>query len=142
LLKSEGEGLVLGAEISLLQYTKDNFIKHLYERAGAMNREELDLAFKIDNSDNVLWWFRNPDVGGFYIQGWLKHKFYPDFVVKTKKGNYFVLEYKGEHLEGSEDSEYKMEIGKIWQELADKNYHFEWVDKKNMVEVVDKISKL
>ena len=91
---------------------------------------------------NVFWWFRNPEIGGFYIQGWKKQKFYPDFIAKTKKGNYFILEYKGEHLIGSEDSEYKKAIGKEWEKLSGKGYYFKWVEKKNLDSVINEISKL
>jgi hypothetical protein len=80
-------------------------------------------------------------MSGFYLQGWLKGKFYPDFIVKTKKGNYFVLEYKGEHLLGSDDTEYKEKIGQRWQELAGKGYTFSLVEKLKIDAVLEKISK-
>jgi len=125
-----------------LRISRDNFGKHLYEKAGEMDKEELDFAIRLDTLENIYWWFRNPEIGGFYIQGWRKQKFHPDFIAKTKKENYVVLEYKGEHLIGSEDSEYKKAIGKMWEKLSGKNYYFELVDKKNIDKVIEKISKL
>lgn len=141
LITASGECFNFGEQIRLLNTCRDNFSKHLYEKAGKMNKEELDLAYQLDGLDSVFWWFRNPEMSGFYIQGWLKGKFYPDFVVKTEKGTYFLLEYKGEHLLGGEDSEYKKAVGKKWQELANKNYVFELVDKGNIAAVLEKISR-
>jgi len=142
LLICHGEQFVFSDTISLLRISRDNFGKHLYEKAGEMNKEELDFAIRLDTLENIYWWFRNPEIGGFYIQGWRKQKFHPDFIAKTKKENYVVLEYKGEHLIGSEDSEYKKAIGKMWEKLSGKNYYFELVDKKNIDKVIEKISKL
>ncbi len=105
------------------------------------NEEELSLAYQIDGLNNVYWWFRNPEKSGFYIQGWLKGKFYPDFIVKTKKGAYYILEYKGEHLVGGEDASYKEAIGKKWQQLAGRNYCFEMVGKGDINSILEKISK-
>jgi hypothetical protein len=52
------------------------------------------------------------------------------------------LEYKGEHLIGSEDSGYKESIGKTWEKLSRKGYYFKWVEKNNLNSVVNEISKL
>lgn len=142
LLISRGEGFILGDSINLLQVSPDNFDKHLYEKAGKMNKEELELAGRINALENLRWWFRNPETGGFYIQGWKKQKFYPDFIVKTKNGNYIVIEYKGEHLIGSEDSNYKEAIGKVWEKLNGKEYCFRWVEKNNIDNIISEISKL
>lgn len=81
-------------------------------------------------------------MSGFYIQGWKKQKFYPDFIVKTKNGNYIVLEYKGEHLMGSEDSDYKESIGKVWEKLSGNGYRFRWAEKSNINSVINEVSKL
>lgn len=128
--------------LKLTEICPDEFNKHLYEKAGKMNKEELNLAWKLDNLNNIYWWFRNPENTGFYIQGWLKNKFYPDFIAKTKKRNYFILEYKGEHLKKSEDTIYKNNIGEKWEKLSDKNYSFYLVDVKNIDDIINKISKL
>lgn len=142
LLISHGEGFILGDSINLLQVSPDNFDKYLYEKAGKMNKEELDFAGKLNALENIYWWFRNPEMSGFYIQGWEKQKFYPDFIAKTKNGNYIVIEYKGEHLIGSEDSDYKEAIGKMWGKLNGKEYCFRWVEKNNIDNVIGEISKL
>jgi len=106
-----------------------------------MNGEETDFAFQIDGLKNILWWCRNPENDGFYVQGWHKDKFRPDFIVKTKKGNYFVLEYKGEHLEGGEDAVYKEKIGKTWEGLSAKNYYFILFGASEVNAVLEHISK-
>ena len=142
LLSTTGEIFSFGDHINLIDICSNSFLKNLYEKAGKMNKEELDLAFQIDSLSNIYWWFRNPEKAGFYIQGWLKNKFYPDFVVKTKKGNYVVLEYKGAQFEEAKDTKYKNDIGKKWQELSDGKYYFELVDKKNIDKIIDKISRL
>lgn len=142
LLVHQGEQFIFEDNISLLNISPENFERHLYEKAGKMNDEELDFAQKLDDFENVHWWFRNPEMSGFYVQGWKRYKFYPDFIAKTKKGNYIILEYKGEHLVGSEDSDYKEAIGKIWQKISGKNYYFEMVSKKSAGDILNKVSKL
>lgn len=142
MLVARGEHFVFSDNINLLYVSQENFNKHLYEKAGKMNGEELDFAGQLNVLENIYWWFRNPEMSGFYIQGWKKQKFYPDFIIKTNKGNYIVLEYKGEHLIGSEDSEYKKAIGQVWKKLSGKNYYFKWVEKKNLDSVINEISKM
>lgn len=141
LLISRGEQFIFGDAISLLRVSSENFNKHLYEKAGEMNKEELDFAGRLDALENARWWFRNPEIGGFYIQGWKKQKFYPDFIVKTKKGNYIVAEYKGEHLAGSEDSEYKKTIGERWEKSSKKGFYFKWAEKNNIDGIIGEIKK-
>ncbi|PIZ77344.1 MAG: hypothetical protein COY04_00245 [Parcubacteria group bacterium CG_4_10_14_0_2_um_filter_7_35_8] len=97
---------------------------------------------KLNALENVYWWFRNPEMSGFYIQGWIKHKFYPDFIVKTKGGNYIVLEYKGEHLATGEDSDYKKAIGAEWEKLSGGGYYFKWAEKNNIDNIISEISKM
>lgn len=130
-----------GPTVELSNFEKSVvFRKHLYERAGAMNKEELVLAEKIDGLPNVLWWFRNkPNDDGFYIQGWKQGRFYPDFIVKTNKGKYFVIEYKGGHLVDAPDEKYKTKIGELWAELAGENHHFRLCEKKNIDEIIGEI---
>ena len=82
------------------------FNKNLYRRIDAINGEERGFVERIDLGalDNIEFWVRNREkVDPFYIQGWHKGKFYPDFVAVTKKGNILALEWKGEDRVSNED---------------------------------------
>lgn len=141
LLRGQGENFFIPKAINLIEVCPDNFSLHLYDRAGKMNKEELDVAYRLDTLTNVLWWLRNPEKAGFYLQGWAKNKFYPDFIVKTVKGNYFVLEYKGGHLEEAPEAKYKEEIGDKWAKLAGSKYHFALFGKKEINRIIEEISR-
>ncbi len=140
MLIGAGQNYIFGDYVNYNKILPDNFAKHLYENAGAMNGEEAELARRLDGLESLRWWARNPEIGGFYIQGWRKNKFYPDFAAKTKKGNYFIIEYKGEHLAGGDDSEYKKQIGEIWAKLSGANYYFEFVEKNNIADAIARIA--
>lgn len=142
MLAAEGESFLFPDEMELPSISAERFARHLYSAAFKMNGEELTIAYALDGLPNLKWWFRNPEMIGFYIQGPLKSKFYPDFIVKTKKGNYFVLEYKGEHLIGSDDTEYKEKIGKKWAALGGGKYEFELLTDENYKKIINKISEL
>ena len=137
--------LDLPDKITIDSLGEDRFENHLYSRTGILNSEEAELAQKIDQlKDVVLWWYRSPEkkAESIYLQGWQKNKFYPDFIVKTKKGNYLLVEYKGENLLTNKDTKYKIKLGEKWQELAGKKYHFFLVHKKSMEEFITKIKTL
>ncbi len=116
--------------------------KHLFGGVGYMNNEEQKMADIINNLESVEWWLRNPEQNGFYIQGWLNNKFRPDFIVKTTKGNYFILEYKGDQLVTNDDSKYKKEVGEIWAKVSGEKYHFEMIEKSGINVIADTISRL
>ncbi len=59
-----------------------------------------------------------------------------------ENGSFVVLEYKGEHLIGSEDSDYKEAIGKVWKKLSGDGYYFKWAELKNIDSVISEISNL
>ena len=120
----------------------EHFQKHLFERAGNMNGEETELAMRIDALDNVAWWLRNREKEDFYIQGWKPGKFYPDFIVKTKTGSYILVEYKGEDRLTNEDTEYKIQLGKLWEKLSDDKNKFYLVNVKSSDEVLKQISNM
>lgn len=129
-------------EIEIDNTSDDLFTKHLYERAGKLNSEERELALKIDQLDNIEWWYRNTEKKDFYIQGWQRDKFYPDFILKTKSGKYLIVEYKGENLLTNEDTKYKIELGQKWGSLAGKNYEFHLVNENKMDELITHIKTL
>ena len=118
----------------------DKLKRHLYEKAGNLNKEERDLAINIDNIKNVRWWYRNRERQDFFIQGWKPHRFWPDFIIETKKGKIIVVEYKGGHLMNP-DTEYKKELGTKWANLAGKNYEFHLVVKDEIPNFLKELDK-
>ena len=130
------------AMIALKSPVPKVFNKNLYERVDAINGEERSFVERIDLGalDNIEYWVRNREkVDPFYIQGWRKGKFYPDFVAITKKGNIVALEWKGEDRVSNEDTAYKVEIGNIWQEFGRGKTHFFLVHNGNVEEVLNKL---
>ena len=118
------------------------FNLHLFERAGIMNGEELVLALKIDGLKNIKWWYRNMEKKDFYIQGWQKFRFYPDFIIKTKSDKYVIAEYKGKNLLTNDDTKYKEELGKQWAELAGDKYSFDLISKNTMDQFMTDVKEL
>jgi type III restriction enzyme len=115
-----------------------------------MNDYEKSVALALDQHSKVLWWYRNL-VGHdqFAIQGYRRSPVYPDFVVQkgdTKAKNpipqVLVVESKGKQLKGSEDTNYKRDLARIfenigqkvtWQELGegfrDRTFRFQILDE-------------
>ena len=93
--------------------------------------------------DNIEFWVRNREkVDPYYIQGWRRGKFYPDFVAVTKKGNIIALEWKGEDRISNEDTAYKVEIAKEWQKLGKGKLHFFLVHNGNVEDVLLSVKAL
>lgn len=96
------------------------------------NDTEKSVALYLDEQEKLLWWYRNLSRQDYYLQGWKKHKIYPDFIFSEKDSNMqddyskvFVVETKGFHLK-NEDTDYKknvfefcnkLGIQKSWSEL-------------------------
>lgn len=133
------------ATIALKSPVPKVFNKNLYERIDAINGEERGFVDRIDLGalDNIEYWVRNREkVDPFYIQGWRKGKFYPDFVAMTKKGNIVALEWKGEDRISNDDTAYKVEIGNIWEKLGGGKTHFFLVHNGKVEEVLSKLKDL
>ena len=95
---------------SLFDYVADN-----------LNDYEKSVALYLDRHPEVLWWYRNL-IGPqhFSIQGYRRGKIYPDFVVqqghnKKPVASVVVVESKGKHLKGNEDTNYKRKIASFGQ---------------------------
>jgi type III restriction enzyme len=112
-----------------------------------LNEYEKAVALYLDTNPQVLWWYRNlvgPEY--FSIQGYKRPRIYPDFVVQqghAKKpiASVLVVESKGRHLKGNEDTNYKRSIadyfGKVghkvsWQKLAE-----DFLNQRFRVQVLD-----
>lgn len=128
--------------VVLGRLSPEYFSKHLYEKAGHLNGEETDFAFKLNDLANIEWWYRNREKEDFYLQGWLPSKFYPDFVAKTKSGHYVLIEYKGEDRLSNDDTAWKKQLGKLWQQLTGNKHHFYLVGKKDVASVIKAIEEL
>lgn len=91
-----------------------------------LNEYERSVALCLDKHPEVLWWFRNlvgPE--NFAIQGYRKNKIYPDFVVqqqidKKTVSRVVVVESKGKHLAGNEDTQYKKSIAEYFNKVGKK----------------------
>jgi type III restriction enzyme len=82
-----------------------------------MNEVEKSVAICLDEQQKLLWWYRNLARQDYFIQGWKKNKIYPDFIfTDTSPGSandynaVYIIETKGLHLKGSEDTTYKTSI--------------------------------
>jgi type III restriction enzyme len=119
---------------------------------------ERSVAIYLDEQEKLLWWYRNLSRQDYYIQGWKKHKIYPDFIfantIGEKRDDYdkiYVVETKGLHLK-NEDTSYKKDVfdfcnkfgeAKVWTELGlsfpDKKVEFqvifedEWKKRINSI---------
>ncbi len=113
-----------------------------------LNDYERSVALYLDKHAEVLWWYRNL-VGAqcFSVQGYKRNKIYPDFVIqqghkKKPIATVVVVESKGKHLKGNEDTNYKRKVGSYfekvgqkipWQKLAkdfeDETFRFQVLDE-------------
>jgi type III restriction enzyme len=90
--------------------------KTLFENAikrGELNGFEKDVALYLDGSDAVAWWWRLASRGAWGLQGWRRHKVYPDFLVRRDCAGrkLLVLETKGKHLD-NDDTAFKRDLMK------------------------------
>lgn len=72
---------------------------------------ERDVAVHLDGHATMTLWHRNVAKAGYALQGWRRQKIYPDFIfAASKEGEaqrIVVLETKGDHLAGNDDTFYK-----------------------------------
>jgi hypothetical protein len=129
-------------KIFISRLSQEHFQKHLFERAGYMNGEETEFAMRLGILENIEWWYRNREKADFYLQGWKPNKFYPDFVIKTKKGNYILAEYKGEDRLTNDDTEYKNKLGKLWEKLSVGTNRFFLVGKNDIDNTLKEIANI
>lgn len=103
----------------------NKYNNYLYDDVDStsMNDLELTVADTLDKQESIVWWFRNKVGRNWYaIEGWRRNKIRPDFVAakKNDEGNLelvYVIESKGQHLVGNEDTEYKREIFSILNDI-------------------------
>jgi type III restriction enzyme len=86
----------------------------VYERD--FNLLEKGTAWYLDSRECVYWWHRIAvNKQSYGLQGWQRQKVYPDLLAclhGTEEGKFrfSVLETKGEHLKGNDDTEYKRKL--------------------------------
>ncbi len=100
-----------------------------YIPAESINGLEEEVALYLDRQQKLLWWYRNMAKADYRIQGWKPGRVYPDFITAAKAEDettydkLYVLETKGEHLLGNEDTEYKRQLLELCNEQAvEKNW--------------------
>ena len=79
---------------------------------NGLNDFEAGFACYLDDKAALQWWHRNVARRQYGLQGWKRDKVFPDFVFAVvdapdAKRRVVVMETKGAHLEGNEDTVYK-----------------------------------
>jgi len=84
------------------------------------NETEKAVAWYLEGQKRLFFWYRNRARRDYSIQGWRKHKIYPDFIFTAtapeENGDYeqvYVVETKGLHLIGSPNTDYKRKMFSI-----------------------------
>lgn len=101
--------------------TMPPLVKSLYTDEANVNKVEFRLIQAVASLDNVVWWHRVISQNGFYLNAYLNH--YPDFIIRTRKGNIIVLESKGDDRDNT-DTRNKIRLGRKWADLAGKGYRY------------------
>lgn len=109
----------------------DPLERSLFEKVFRKDFNELEkeTAWYLDGKDCVHWWHRIAVGQGSYgLQGWQKHRVYPDFLAcihgtKDGKFRFSVLETKGDHLKGNDDTAYKQKLFDLLTEYSAKAVH-------------------
>lgn len=122
-------------QLSLFEFVPDD----------EMNPPEKAVAWYLDEQEKLLWWYRNMARQDYAIQGWRKHRIYPDFIVadagpeRSDYAKVYVVETKGVHLK-NEDTDYKKNVFTLCNKLAEEKswseLGLELPDKKIRFEVV------
>lgn len=117
------------SDIDPLLYRKngDPLEKSLFEKVyqKEFNDLEKNTAWYLDESQCVYWWHRIAvNQRSYGLQGWQRHRVYPDLLacvhgVEDGKFRFSVLETKGDHLKGNDDTEYKRKLFELFTRYAD-----------------------
>ena len=111
---------VNGAEHKLRNNQDQDLQRSLFEyREDEFNEMEKQVALYLDEQSWVVAWHRNEQKTGYGVQGWKPHVVYNDFIVFAQQfEKVFVLETKGLHLKGNEDTDYKRELFELCDRLS------------------------
>ena len=103
-----------------------SLFENIYEEGFKLNNFEKKVAWYLDENTAIKWWHRIIERQGWHLQGWEKHKIYPDFMVcvnasKKGKASFSILETKGRHLMGNPDTEYKKKLFELFTKYSKKS---------------------
>jgi len=92
------------------EYLQRSLFEKVYQKQ--VNGLERDVALYVDMERAVRWWHRIAVRQDWQLQGWQRTRVYPDFLICLHEQGegiirFSVLETKGLHLKGNEDTEYK-----------------------------------
>ena len=108
----ESNGLMTGNDGRQL---KLSLFESVYTRQFDSELER-NFARYLDEQKALQWWHRIAvrQQGDYYLRGWKQERIWPDFIALAVndggKPQVLVFETKGEHLEGSKDTEYKLKV--------------------------------
>lgn len=98
------------------------------------NSHERSVAGYLDGEQALRWWHRNVAQRQYGLQGWRKHKLYPDFIFSMDSGGrerLMILETKGDHL-NNPDTKYKKKVLQVCTDA----FRLENVIRKGDLELV------
>jgi len=106
-------------------------------RGDFSSQDERDIAVYLDGEKALTWWHRNVARSHYAISGWRRDKVYPDFIFAVQHGDavnrLVVLEMKGQHLAGNDDTEYKKAVLRLMTE----SFAVESVERVGELELVE-----
>jgi len=112
----------------LLQQNGKPLERTLFEKIyqKQVNGLEKEMAWYLDGEKAVRWWHRIAVHQDWHLQGWQRNKVYPDFlacVQEAGKGKirFAVLETKGLHLKGNDDTAYKEKLFELLEKISAKS---------------------
>jgi type III restriction enzyme len=88
-----------------------------------VNGLEKEVAWYLDSDKAVRWWHRIAVHQDWHLSGWQRNRVYPDFLACLHDSGdgvmrFTVLETKGLHLKGNEDSAYKARLFELLTEVS------------------------
>ncbi len=89
-------------QLSLFEHIKDGELNETLEKP---------VALFLDGSGAIAWWWRLTSRGNWGLQGWRRHKVYPDFLMRLSGDGrrMLVLETKGKQLDNG-DTAFKRDL--------------------------------
>lgn len=119
-----------GTETELSKKNGSPLERQLFERVfdKDFNALEKSTAWYLDGAEAVRWWHRIAvNHQSYSLQGWQKNKVYPDLLAcvhGTGPGKYrlSILETKGNHLSGNDDTAYKKALFDLLNEYAAQSF--------------------